>query len=101
MYDELVKSTFILFCHSVLDTESSHFDKFWTPVYTGVTGLLLFTKSSYIILFHLLFHDLPFTIHDFPAFGRIKPYRPLSGVHIRPHDRRMFGSLSVPEADCL
>jgi len=38
--DELVKSRFCPFCHSVLDTESRDFNalqKHWTPVFTGVT----------------------------------------------------------------
>jgi len=37
MFDTLVKVVICLFCHSVLDTESSVFNLFWIPAFAGMT----------------------------------------------------------------
>jgi len=38
----------IKLCHSGLDPESSFFNMFWTPIFTGVTELGLFSKPSHL-----------------------------------------------------
>ena len=42
------KVNFVMFCHSVLDTESSVFKYFWIPALTGMT--VKGTFSEFIIL---------------------------------------------------
>ncbi len=40
------KVDFALFCHSVLDTESSEFSHLWIPAFAGMTVFGLLTSSS-------------------------------------------------------